>query len=157
MMNKEINFRKINKNDDELVKNILKDKTITNNVPFHPKKSNLFLVDGKVIGFYNIESIHGYPEIQYAILKEYRNLNYGTILLGKLTNLIFQKNSSSRIYLMIHKENIFSLKAAKRNGYFIDEELQRLSFDADVDFPYYYFIKENPFIKKEKLKKVRKL
>lgn len=144
-------FRNIQKSDHEIVRKIVKDKTIMKNVPFHSKKSHFFLVNGEIVGFYNIEKIHDYPEIQYAILKEYRNLNYGSLLLEKITSLIFEDSDVNRIYLMIHKQNISSMKVAIKNGYRMDEELQYQAFLADLDFPYYYFMRKNPYGKKNKI------
>lgn len=144
-------FRHIQKSDHEIIRKIIKDKTIMKNVPFHFKKSHFFLVNGEIVGFYNIEQIHDYPEIQYAILKEYRNLNYGSLLLEKITSLIFENSDINRIYLMIHKENLSSIKVAIKNGYRIDEELQYQAEMADLDFPYSYFMKKNPYLKKDKV------
>lgn len=144
-------FRLVKKEDEEVVRRILKDKTITKNVPFHPKRSRFFLVNGEIVGFYNMEQIHNCPEIQYAILKEYRNLNYGSFLLEKLTYLLFKSEEVPNIYLMIDKQNLSSIRVATKNGYQIDEEMQILSENADLEFPYYYFMKKNPYVKEDRI------
>lgn len=144
-------FRNIQKGDHEIIRKIVKDKTIMNNVPFHSKKSQFFLVNGEIVGFYNIEKIHDCPEIQYAILKEYRNLNYGSLLLQKITSWIFENSDTNKIYLMIHKQNVSSMKVAIKSGYRMDEELQYQVFLADLDFPYYYFMRKNPYLENNKI------
>lgn len=152
-MNNKIKYRHYKKSDTPFLDIIYQDKNIMANIPFNKKKSYLFLIDNNIVGFFNVEKLHGYPEIQYAILKEYRNLGLGSMLLENLTTLMFLNTNCEKIYLMINRKNTPSLKVASKNGYQIDYDLE----SNDIDFPYYNLYKNNPYYEKELSSKILSL
>ncbi len=93
----------------------------------------LFLYDNEVIGFYSVANRFGNPEIQGAILKEYRNQGHGKELLRTATEQCMTPNNQ-KIYLSIKSDNLASINVAKEIGYYRDYDFEDRELDDNITY-----------------------
>lgn len=105
---------------DLINKEILSERKITNFSYFDKESGYLVVINKKVVGFASVSYKRSVPNIQYGILKEYRRLGYGTLILDKLTDSLFDEGYS-RVELLISPKNVASYELAKKVGYHLDD------------------------------------
>lgn len=123
-MNFNMEFVKYSDEYEEIVdlinKEISSETKITNISRFSKDDGYLVVINKQVVGFASISYKRSVPNIQYGILKEYRRLGYGTLILDKLTDYLFDKGYS-RVELLISPKNVASYELAKKLGYRLDD------------------------------------
>lgn len=147
----ELEFIRYNDNYENEVnlinKEMASERKITNLGGFDKKKSKLVVLNGKVIGFSSVLLSRGTPTIQYGIKKEYRNCGYGTILLDKLTDDLFN-DGYDRVELMISPKNKPSMALAEKVGYQIDYSNGGPAFNPENEESMYITYYKNSYTKK---------
>lgn len=109
-------------------KEILSERKVTNISCFDKNNSMLVIVNNEVVGFASVTFNRGIPTIQYGVLKAFRRLGYGTLILDKLTDRLFEEGYN-RVELLIAPKNEASVGLAKKVGYCLD-----VYNNGDVEF-----------------------
>lgn len=109
-------------------KEILSERKVTNISCFDKNNSMLVIVNNEVVGFASVIFNRGIPTIQYGVLKAFRRLGYGTLILDKLTDRLFEEGYN-RVELLIAPKNEASVGLAKKIGYCLD-----VYNNGDVEF-----------------------
>ena len=109
-------------------KEILSERKVTNISCFDKNNSMLVIVNNEVVGFASVTFNRAIPTIQYGVLKAFRRLGYGTLILDKLTDRLFEEGYN-RVELLIAPKNEASVGLAKKVGYCLD-----VYNNGDVEF-----------------------
>lgn len=97
---------------------------------------------GTPIGYAFISSMHADEVfLEYSILRQFRNMGYGSALVRELTTYLFENHNIRSIRLDIDPSNQNSILVANACGYSVDEE----EFEARNFTGKMQFIKENEF------------
>lgn len=128
----------------QLLDKIKDDDELLQFIGLYSKSSKVVLYEKMLIGFSYVSS-GSWPEIQIAILKEFRNRGYGKALTDRLVRDCFEQNCMG-VKLLIDKDNEISMKSAEACGFYREdnEELNPLNKEDK----YYTYIKRNPNYRK---------
>lgn len=78
---------------------------------------------GKPVGYLFISSmVRDEVFLEYAVLKEFRGMGYGSDIIRETTDYLFQNHNIRSIRLDIDPSNQSSINAAEACGYSVDEE-----------------------------------
>ncbi len=123
---------------------------------YNPDNLMLVKANGIEIGFGVVFFICGHLTIEYYLFKEFQHQGYGLMFVNVLSDSISDKYSLyDSLYLLIHKDNLSSIKVAQKCGYTIDSNDWEFRCMISDDMPeYYLYSKNNEYYKERKLKKI---
>ena len=95
-----------------------------NTMKTFPFETSFFVaINNKIIGYLFISKcVNDEVYLENSILKEYRGMGYGKIILNDISNYLIDNYNIKSIVLDISPSNIASIKTALSCGYTMDEE-----------------------------------